>query len=343
MPLTTAELTAHPAYKHLDWKLPASREGYVTVAEGRRGGPFKVWYELHGKGPTRLVLIMGLGAYRTAWKRQTRYFGHQRADDYSVLVFDNRGIGKSGKPSTRYSTSEMAYDVVDLLVGIGWLDASYQPTQGQKLNIAGVSMGGMIAQEVGLILPQGTINTLVLCSTAPRLVRTIPFVANLRQRVSMFIPRDLDVQLEETALRLFSRRFLQVPDTEADEPFSGGPEGGNFPTNRDRYCAGEVDKRSDKVGFTPKGFMLQAIAAGWHHKSARQLAELGDQVGRKRMAVCHGTDDNMITFPHAELLHEELGDEIEYKVWPGAGHVLMWEEEHEFNAWLEDFIQRQGK
>ncbi|RMZ91319.1 hypothetical protein DV736_g1435, partial [Chaetothyriales sp. CBS 134916] len=343
MPLTAAELVAHPAFKHLEWKLPASQEGYASVAETRRGGPFKIWYELHGRGPTRLVFIMGLGASRTAWKRQTRYFGHQRPDDYSVLVFDNRGVGKSDKPSTRYSTSEMAYDLVDLLVHIGWLDASYQPTQGQKLNIIGVSMGGMIAQELGLILPQGTLNTLVLCSTAPRLVRTIPFVANVRQRINMFLPQDVDVQLQEISQRLFSTRFLQAPDTEADEPFSGGPEGGNYPTNRDRYCAGEVDKRSDKEGFTSKGFMLQALAAGWHHKSPQQLAALGYHVGRKRIAVCHGTDDNMITFPHAKLLRRELGDEIEYRVWEGAGHVLLWEEEREFNPWLEAFVQRQAR
>lgn len=41
----------------------------------------------------------------------------------------------------------------------------------------------------------------------------------------------------------------------------------------------------DKDGFQRKGFMMQAIAAGWHHKSAEQLKELGDKVGRERMYV----------------------------------------------------------
>ncbi|RMD43268.1 hypothetical protein DV735_g1865, partial [Chaetothyriales sp. CBS 134920] len=340
IPLTAPELAAHPAFRHLEWKLPANKEGLARVGHGRRGGPFNIWYELHGTGPTRMVFIMGLGAYRTAWKRQTRYFGHQRADDYSVLIFDNRGVGKSDKPTTRYSTSEMAQDIVDLLQQIGWLDSEKQVTQAQKLNIIGVSMGGMIAQELALLLPKGTVNTLVLQSTAARLVRTAPLITHLTQRINMFLPRHLDVQLEDTARRIFSARFLEAPDTEADEPYSGGPEGGNYPTNLDRYAAGELAKRMDTAGFTPKGFTLQAWAAAWHSKSPEQIAELGYQVGRTRIAVCHGTEDQMISIQHAQMLKAELGVGIEYKIWEGAGHVLMWEEK-EFDPWLEEFIHRQ--
>ena len=281
---------------------------------------------------------MGLGAYRTAWKRQTRYFGHQHSDTYSSLVFDNRGMGKSDKPSCRYSTSEMAKDVLDLLIHLGWVPSSSpaDTTTLPPLNIIGVSMGGMIAQELALLLPATLINSLILVSTAPRLVRTVPFIENLRQRINMFIPRDIDTQLEEVAHRLFAGDFLDQPDTEADEPF--GPEGGNFPTNRDRYAAGEIVKRSDTLGYTRKGFMLQAIAAGWHHKSPNQLGELAEKVGRERIAVLHGTGDRMITFSHAELLREELGQGVTWKVWEGRGHILMWEVEMEFNKAVEEMV-----
>ena len=292
---------------------------------------------------------MGLGAYRTAWKRQTRYFGHQHGNMYSSLIFDNRGLGKSDKPSCRYSTSEMAKDVLDLLVHLGWISASSAKGISSdsenlpKLNIIGVSMGGMIAQELALLLPPNTINSLILVSTAPRLVRTVPFVENLRQRINMFIPRDIDVQLDEVSHRLFSAEFLEQPDTEADEPYTGGPQGGNFPTNRDRYVAGELEKRRDTEGYTRKGFMLQAIAAGWHYKSPGQIQELGERVGRERIAVCHGTGDRMITSGHAELLREELGEGITWRTWEGRGHVLMWEEEEEFNQWVEGMVEKGEK
>ena len=284
---------------------------------------------------------MGLGAFRTAWKRQTRYFGHQHGKEYSSFVFDNRGMGLSDKPSCRYSTSEMARDVLDLLIHIGWVQHSDKELQvPEKLNVAGVSMGGMIAQELALLLPKGSINSLFLVSTASRLLRTVPFMQNLRQRINMFIPSDIDTQLNEISHRLFADDFLEQPDTEADEGYTGSTEGGNFPTNRDRYCAGELEKRRDAEHYTRKGFTLQAIAAGWHHKSTAQIQELADKVGRDRIAVFHGTGDRMITFYHAELLKKELGEGIDWRVWDGRGHVLMWEKETEFNKTVEEIVQK---
>lgn len=276
---------------------------------------------------------MGLGAYRTAWKRQTKYFGHTNSSKYSCLIYDNRGMGLSDKPTTRYSTSEMAYDLVDLLKHIKWLDPT---TPKRNLHIAGVSMGGMIAQEIGLLIPQN-ITSLSLLSTAPRLVRTVPFIENLRQRINMFIPRDINVQLDEIAHRLFSSDFLSSPDTENSDSRL------NYPLIQDRFAAAELQKRADTTGFTRKGFILQAIAAGWHHKSPSDLKRLGDLVGRERIVVMHGTEDRMLTFPHYGLLEKELGRGIEVRVWEGKGHVLMWEVEDEFNAAMEEVLERTGR
>lgn len=63
---------------------------------------------------------MGLGGMKYAWQRQTKDFAHDRGDQYSSLVIDNRGIGDSDKPRFRYSTSEMAKDVVELVDHLGW-------------------------------------------------------------------------------------------------------------------------------------------------------------------------------------------------------------------------------
>jgi pimeloyl-ACP methyl ester carboxylesterase len=84
---------------------------------------------------------MGLGGMKYAWQRQTKDFGHTKGDVYSSLVFDNRGIGSSSKPTFRYSTSEMAKDVVELVDHLGWTD-------NRSLHVIGISMGGMIAQEL---------------------------------------------------------------------------------------------------------------------------------------------------------------------------------------------------
>ena len=56
-------------------------------------------------------------------------------------MFDNRGMGESDKPLLRYTTSEMAKDVVELLDHVGW-------TQERNVHVVGISMGGMISQEL---------------------------------------------------------------------------------------------------------------------------------------------------------------------------------------------------
>lgn len=75
------------------------------------------------------------------WQRQTKDFGHTEADKYTCLVFDNRGMGLSDKLILRYTTSEMARDVVELLDHVGW-------TGERSVHVVGISMGGMIAQEL---------------------------------------------------------------------------------------------------------------------------------------------------------------------------------------------------
>lgn len=117
----------------------------------------------------------------------------------------------------------------------------------------------------------------------------------------------------------------------------------HFPSNGDRFAAIEVAKRMDKEGFTRKGFMMQAIAAGWHHKTSAELAELGDKVGRERIQIVHGKLDRMITFPHAEVLLRELtGESGDIKHWwvEGVGHVVPVELREEFRAFVEDMVEK---
>ena len=82
------------------------------------------------------------------------------------------------------------------------------------------------------------------------------------------------MQLADIKGRMFSQSWLDAPDAE-----------GGFPTNGDRFAAMELKKRGDTEGFTRKGFICQAIAAGWHHKSPEQLQVLGETVGRERIQV----------------------------------------------------------
>lgn len=159
---------------------------------------------------------------------------------------------------------------------------------------------------------------------------------NLRNRINLFIPRSLDDQITHVKGNLYTKEWLDRPD---ETECTVAP----FPTNGDRFAAGEISKRLRPELFNRRGFMAQAIAAGWHHKSPAQLKELGDRVGRERIQVVHGTEDRMLTFPHAEMLLKELGGEeagVTKKFFQGQGHVIPIEKRKEFNQLIEDMVEK---
>ncbi len=134
---------------------------------------------------------------------------------------------------------------------------------------------------------------------------------------------------------MFTSAWLDLPDAE-----------GGFPTNGDRVAAQDICKRMDHEAFTRTGFILQAIAAGWHHKSTAQLRELGDKVGRNRIQVLHGDSDRMITPPHSKVLVDELSTEnekVRYVFVKGRGHVLIWEHREEFTRMVEEWVETTEK
>ncbi|PVI04039.1 alpha/beta-hydrolase [Periconia macrospinosa] len=346
-PMTAEELPKHPEYEHTIWDLKPTTKAKVAVAKDR-GGPLQIAYEVHGRGDTHVVFIMGLGGMKYAWQRHIKDLAHKQPDRYSLLVFDNRGIGESDKPFFRYSTSEMAKDTVEVFDHLGW-------TKKRQLHVVGISMGGMIAQEVAALIPE-RICTLSLVSTASQIFRTNGFVQNLANRVNLFLPKSLDTQIANVKTNLYTEAWLKAPDTleHVVQP---------FPTNGDRFAANELWKRSHPEYFQKGGFILQAIAAGWHYKSPADLLKLANDIGKKRIMVVHGTNDRMISFPHGVVLwrglergegktgkENWLGIEEESDIWEegevekrfikGQGHVLPIEMRDEFTAWLENLFER---
>jgi pimeloyl-ACP methyl ester carboxylesterase len=68
--------------------------GFLEVAKKREDEPVKIYYELHGEGPEKVVLVMGLNSSCFSWEYQTKHL--TETGRYTVLIFDNRGMGMSG-------------------------------------------------------------------------------------------------------------------------------------------------------------------------------------------------------------------------------------------------------
>lgn len=108
-------------------------------------------FEVHGKGEP-LIMIMGFAGGCAGWVFQRRFFKKH----FRVITFDNRGVGKTDKPSGPYSIRMMAEDVVSLM---DYLNI-------ERANILGVSMGGYIAQELAINHPERIMKLVLACTYA---------------------------------------------------------------------------------------------------------------------------------------------------------------------------------
>ncbi|HYW91831.1 MAG TPA: alpha/beta hydrolase [Gammaproteobacteria bacterium] len=114
-------------------------------------GDTRFYYELHGSG-SPLVLLHGL-------QGDSSNFGDLvpgLALHHRVLVFDQRGSGWSDKPAGNYSMALLADDTAALMEALG-LD---------RAHVFGVSMGGMVAQELALHHPARMRSLILGCTSA---------------------------------------------------------------------------------------------------------------------------------------------------------------------------------
>jgi 3-oxoadipate enol-lactonase len=104
-----------------------------------RANGVEIYVEESGSGAP-LLLIMGLGASLETWAAQRDAF----AASYRVIELDNRGAGRSESPPPPWTVPDMAADAIGVLDALGVGCA----------HVLGVSMGGMIAQEMAIRHPE---------------------------------------------------------------------------------------------------------------------------------------------------------------------------------------------
>jgi pimeloyl-ACP methyl ester carboxylesterase len=100
----------------------------------------ELYYLRAGEGEP-LLLIQGMSGTHLAWGRP---FLDELENSFDTIVFDNRGMGLSGKAELPFTTADMAADTLALLDAL----------ELESVHVAGISMGGMIAQEMALAQPE---------------------------------------------------------------------------------------------------------------------------------------------------------------------------------------------
>ena len=112
-----------------------------------------IYYELHGSGPV-LLLVAGMASDSKSWQ----FILSDMIKHYRLIIFDNRGCGRTETDGKGFDIKDLAKDAFGLLDYLEY----------DKVHVLGHSMGGMIAQEMALMHPE-RIDKLVLASSSPQL------------------------------------------------------------------------------------------------------------------------------------------------------------------------------
>jgi 3-oxoadipate enol-lactonase len=132
--------------------LPANRWRNVPFAVASDG--IRIHYEVTGitkRAP--VLLVQGLGAEKNSWNLQRASLALR----HQTIALDNRGAGRSDKPTDGYTLEQMADDAIAVLDHAGVASA----------HIVGLSMGGAISQIIAVKYPH-RVRSLTLVATACR-------------------------------------------------------------------------------------------------------------------------------------------------------------------------------
>jgi 3-oxoadipate enol-lactonase len=111
-------------------------------------------YRLEGEGPRALICIHGVGSYLEAWDGVAARLG----DAFRLLRFDLRGHGRSSRVKGRYEIDDFVGDVLVLADHVGF----------EQFDLAGFSLGGLIAQRLALTRPERLRKLVLLATVAGR-------------------------------------------------------------------------------------------------------------------------------------------------------------------------------
>lgn len=152
-----------------------------------------IYYEQQGEGSDHLILIGGLSSDHQVWKSTLRHFSKH----FRILIFDNRGAGKSSTPDYPYTTEMMANDVLQLMNAL----------KISRAHVLGHSMGGCIAQQIALLAPEKINKMIVACSRAKPNALANMALTTREKLQTLGLPTEL--LAEYVMPLLFSETFLQ--------------------------------------------------------------------------------------------------------------------------------------
>jgi 3-oxoadipate enol-lactonase len=255
-------------------------------------------YERRGSGEP-LLLITGFTISSAVFEPVLERY----AERFDVVTYDNRGSGRSGAPLRPTSMAELAADAAALLRELGV----------ESAHAYGLSMGGMIAQELAIRFPE-RVRGLVLGGTTPGGPRAArPTLKELGALGGAAAGGWRDGARSWLGEWVFSERFRREHPERARELLR------HFGQHR----------------ATPQGVWAHWWASVYHDTGSRLHCIQAPTL------VMHGEQDAMAPISNARLLAERIPD-AELCIVPGSGHAFMLERPDESFDLLTGWLDRRG-
>jgi 3-oxoadipate enol-lactonase len=239
-------------------------------------------YERAGAGEP-LLLIQGMSANHMAWGRP---FASLLEQSFEVISFDNRGIGLSRPVTEAFSIAEMAADTAGLLDAL----------EIESAHVLGISMGGMIAQELALAHPE-KLRSLTLGCT---------YCGGEGSR--LMDPADFQGLVEAMGSGDAQRVFRAMYELNLSP---------GFRAEESNYADFTAMAEALPAARETIGLQVQAIMA--HDTSSRLPGVIAPTL------VIHGTADRVLGYPNGPLIAGLIpGAQLE--AFEDVGHMFWWEQ-----------------
>ena len=276
----------------------SSQEEQIIVKTGKvKVNDINMYYEIHGEG-FPLVMIMGYGASFEYWNPKII---DEFSKNFKVIVFDNRGSGRTDKPDKEYSIKMFADDTTGLMDALNI----------ERAHILGHSMGGMIAQEIVLNYPE-RVEKLILSSTSCGGRKYVP----PSTEIALIAMRDREGMKQDEIVR----SFIPLRFTE------------DFIKNNPEFIEEQI-QREIEAPFTPAYSIKRQGIALVQFNTSKRLKNINTPT-----LVLHGKKDIMTPTKNGEIL-AELIPGAKLSLFDNSGHETHFHEPKKYVKTVLEFLK----
>jgi 3-oxoadipate enol-lactonase len=239
-------------------------------------------YERRGAGEP-LLLVQGMTGHSLHWGEP---FLTALERDFELVLYDHRGVGRSAPFDAPFTIADLAADAAELIEAL----------EIERAHVLGISMGGMIAQELALTAPE-RVETLTLGCT---------YCGGEGSRFTD------DAIVQDIAAAILSGDAERKIRT-----------GWSYNVSRE-YAVGEGNlERFTEVAElypVPLPVVIAQVQAILAHDTSARLAQIVAPT-----LVVHGTEDQLLPVSNGELVAGLIPD-ARLELLEGVGHLFFWEQ-----------------